>query len=140
MNWKGLGLPTGIFLGSFAFTLTLRCLRPDLHTARAGLVDLAMMDCFCLGEKLPPHLSWYPVLKSVPVLHPWALHHVGRDPTFGLDVGTGFNISSALLFAYECLFAAAAAWRVGRQRVWLAILAPVLLESAGNGASLIFGL
>jgi len=36
MNWKGLGLPTGIFLGSFAFTLTLRCLRPDLHTARAG--------------------------------------------------------------------------------------------------------
>jgi len=49
-------------------------------------------------------------------------------------VGTGFNISSALLSAYECLFAAAAAWRVGRQRVWLAILAPVLLESAGNGA------
>src|ERR1700682_5917602 len=33
-DWKGLRLPACIFLGAFAFTLTLRSLRPDILSVR----------------------------------------------------------------------------------------------------------
>ena len=134
-SWKDLRLPAGIFLASFAFTLTLRCLRPDISGVRDGTVDLSLLASFCQGEKLPPTLVWYPPLhlSQYYMFGQYAMSVVTR--LLGLDIGTGFNLSSALLAAFDCFLAAAAAWRIGRQRLWLTLLAPVLMEGAATGAS-----
>lgn len=134
-DWKGLLLPTCIFLGSFAFTLTLRCLRPDILAVRDGVPDLCLMSCFCMGEKVPPTLIWCPPfhLSQYYVLGHYAMSIVTR--LFGLDVGLGFNLSSALLSAFDCFIAAAAAWRISRQKIWITILAPILMECSTTGAT-----
>jgi len=138
VNWKGLRLPTGIFLASFAFTLTLRAIRPDIMQLRDGIIDLGLMSSYCLGEKVPPPMSWYP---DLPFCHYYALGHYGMSVLtrlLGLDVGTGFNLSSALLSAFDCFIVAAAAWRISRQKIWIAILAPILMEGASTGATAYF--
>jgi hypothetical protein len=135
LEWRGLRLPTGIFLASFAFTLGLRALSPDIIGLRDGVVDLSLLSSFCMGEKVPPTLIWYPPLHLAQY---YALGHYAMSVVtrlLGVDVGTGFNLSSALLSAFDCLLAAAAAWRLTRQKLWAALLAPVLLEGAATGAT-----
>ncbi len=134
-NWKGLRLPTGIFLASFAFTLTLRALKPDICDVRDGIPDLGLMASFCLGEKVPPPISWDP---DLPLSHYYTLGHYAMSVVtrlLGVDVGTGFNLSTALLSAFDCFIAAAAAWRISRQKVWITLLSPVLFEGASTGAT-----
>jgi hypothetical protein len=53
----------------------------------------------------------------------------------GTDIGTGFNLSSALVSAFDCFIAAAVAWRISRQNIWITLLAPVLMEGASTGAT-----
>ena len=134
-RWRRLGLPIGVFLASFAFTLTLRALRPDILTTRDGVVDLSLLASFCQGEKVPPSLIWYP---PVHLAHYYAFGHYAMSVLtrlLGLDVGTGFNLSSALLGALNCVVVAGTAWRVGGQKFWITILAPILLECAATGAT-----
>lgn len=133
LDWKGFRLPTFIFLGSFAFTLFLRALIPDVYKVPDGVVDLSLMSTFCMGEKVPPPLNWFPLIH---LSHYYALGHYAMSVVtrlLGLDNGTGFNLSAALLSAFDALLAAAAAWRIGRQKLWITILAPILLECASNG-------
>jgi hypothetical protein len=134
-TWRGLGLPTGVFLAAFAFTLMLRGLHPDIPTMRDGVVDLSLLASFLQGEKVPPHLIWYaPVILS----HYYVFGHYAMSVLtrlFGVDVGTGFNLSSALLGALNCVLAAGTAWRVGGQKIWITILAPILMECAATGAT-----
>jgi hypothetical protein len=135
VNWKGFRLPTGIFLASFAFTLTQRALRPDILGVRDGIPDLGLMASFCLGAKVPPPISWYP---DLPLSHYYALGHYAMSVLtrlLGLDVGTGFNLSSALLSAFDYFIAAAAAWRISRQKVWITLLAPLLMAGSATGAT-----
>ena len=134
-DWRVLALPVGIFLCAFAFTLSLRALRPDIISVRDGVVDLSLLASFCMGEKLPPPLIWY---SPVPLSHYYAFGQYAMSVLtrlLGLDVGTGFNLSTALLGALDCVLAAAAAWRIGGQKIWIAILAPVLMECAATGAT-----
>ncbi len=134
-NREGLLLPAGIFLVSFAFTLCLRALRPDIVGIHDGVVDLSLMSCFCMGETVPPTLIWYPPLHLAQY---YAFGHYAMSVVtrlLGLDVGTGFNLSSALFSSLDCLLAAAIAWRLGRQKLWITLLAPVLVECGATGAT-----
>jgi hypothetical protein len=135
LNWKGLRLPTAIFLASFAFTLTQRAFRPDLTATRDAIPDLGLMASFCFGDKVPPPISWAP---DLPLSRYYILDHYGMSVLtrlLGIDVGTGFNLSSALLSAFDCLLTAAAAWRISRQKIWITILAPILTLGAATGAT-----
>lgn len=134
-QWKGLKLPTGIFLGAFAFTLALRALKPNIFDVSSGVYDLPLIASFCMGQKLPPSFSWFPN------------HDIGQYYTFvhysasvltrllNVNVGTGFNLSSALLSAWICFATAAIAWTVSRHSVWITIVAAVLVECAANGTN-----
>ncbi len=134
-DWKGLRLPTSIFLGAFAFTVAQHLLKPDIVAMRDGVVDLCLMSCFCGGETVPPTFNWNPPfhLSQYYVLGHYAISVLTR--LFGLDIGTGFNLSSALLSAFDCVIAAAAAWVISRKRIWITILAAVLVECAATGAT-----
>ena len=55
-HWRQLRLPIGLFLVTFACTLTLRALRPDIVSRRDGTIDLSLMASFCMGQKVPPPL------------------------------------------------------------------------------------
>ena len=60
-SWKGLRLPGAVFLAAFAFTLTIKCLQPDINFYfTEGLTDTNRILNFCLGDKLPPTDSWLP--------------------------------------------------------------------------------
>ena len=134
-NWKGLRLPAGIFLAAFAFTLAQRALRPDLTAVRDAIPDLGLMASFCLGDKVPPPISW---ASDLPLSRYYILGHYGISVLtrlLGVDVGTGFNLSSALLSAFDYLLAAAAAWRISRQKIWITVLAPILMAGAATGAT-----
>jgi hypothetical protein len=135
VNWRGLRLPTALFLIAFTFTLGLRSLRPDILASRDGIQDFCMMSCFCVGEKVPPTLNWYPPfhLSQYYILGQYGISVLTR--LFGLDLGTGFNVSSALLSAFDCLIVAGTAWRISRQKIWITVLAAVLVECAANGAT-----
>jgi len=134
-RWKGLRLPTGIFLVAFACTLTLRALKPSILNVSSGNYDMTLISSFCMGHRLPAAYSWFP---------PYTL---GQYYTFvhysasvltrllDVDVGTGFNLSSALLSAWMCFAYAAIAWVVSRQSCWITIAAAVLTECAANGSS-----
>lgn len=134
-NWKGLRLPTGIFLVAFAFTLLLRAVKPDILFVSSGTYDLTIFSSFCMGEKLPPAYSWCPPYT---IGGYYAFQHYCASVLtrlFNLDVGTGFNISSALLSAWICFAIAAAAWVISRRSVWITIVAAVLTECAANGTN-----
>ena len=134
-KWKGLRLPTGIFLVAFAFTLFLRALKPNIFAVSSGNYDLPVIASFCMGEKVPPSFCWFPPYNLGQY---YTFVHYGASVLIRLlnvDVGTGFNLSSALLSAWICFATAAIAWRVSRQRAWIAILAAVLVECAANGTT-----
>ena len=135
LAWRKLALPTGIFLAAFAFTLTLRALRPNVLRASSGTYDLSLVSSYCMGSTVPP-----PYIAFVPHTfgHYYALIHYAASiliRLFGLDIGTGINLAGALVSAWICVLMAAIAWRIGRQRTGLTILAAVLVECASNGSN-----
>ena len=133
--WRGLRLPTGIFLGSFAFTLFLRFLTPDISAARDGIYDLQFISSFCMGQSLPVESTWIPPL---PLIYYYAFGHYGSSlliRLFGLDLGTGFNVSAALVSAWIYFLTAAIAWQIGRRKRWITILAPILVACAATGST-----
>jgi hypothetical protein len=134
-KWRGLKLPTGIFLASFAFTLALRALKPNIFNVSSGVYDLPLISSFCMGHKLPPGFSWFP---PYPVGQYYTFVHYSASVLIRLlnvNVGTGFNLSSALLSAWLCFVTSAIAWRVSQRSVWITIMAAVLIECAANGSS-----
>ena len=134
-NWRLLRLPTGIFLGSFVFTLLLRALKPDISQVRDGILDLHLIANDCMGGTLPATSTWLPPVKLTGY---YAFPHYGASVLirlFGLDLGTGYNISVALLSAFILFLSAAVAWRLSGQRRWVTILMPVLTACATTGST-----
>lgn len=134
-KWRGLRLPTGIFLASFAFTLFLRFLTPDIAQVRDGIYDLQFISSFSMGQSLPPESTWIPPLK---LIYYYSFGHYGSSVLirlFGLDIGTGFNVSAALVSAWIYFLSAAIAWQISRGKRWITILAPVLVACAANGST-----
>ncbi len=134
-KWRRLRLPTILFLACFSFTLFLRFLKPDIAGARDGIYDLQFISSFCMGQTLPVESTWIPPLK---LIYYYAFGHYGSSVLirlFGFDIGTGFNVSSALISAWIYFLTAAVAWQVGRRRLWITILAPILVACAATGSS-----
>jgi hypothetical protein len=134
-NWRRLRLPAIIFLASFAFTLFLRFLKPDIAGARDGIYDLQFVATFLTGQTLPAESVFIPPL---PLIYYYPFGHYACSVLirlFGLDLGTGFNVSGALLSAWIYFLVAGVAWQVGRRRRWLTILSPILVACGATGAS-----
>jgi hypothetical protein len=135
LDWKKLGLPAIIFLVAFAFTLAQRALKPDILQASSGTYDLTLLSSFCMGSTVPPAYSLFPP-HSIAQYYTF-LPYSGSVLTrlLNLDVGTGFNLSAALVSAWTCQIMAGIAWRLSRQKMWITILAALLVECAANGSS-----
>jgi len=134
-KWRALRLPAIIFVASFAFTLFLRFLKPDIAGVRDGIYDLQFISCFCMGQSLPVESTWIPPLK---LIFYYAFGHYGSSVLirlFGFDLGTGFNVSAALVSAWIYFLTAAVAWQISRRKLWITLLAPILVACAATGST-----
>ena len=135
VNWRVFRLPTGIFLGAFAFTLLLRALRPDISVVRDGILDLHLIANYCMGGTLPATSTWLPPVQLTGY---YAFQHYGASVLIrllGIDIGTGFNVASALVSAEVLFLCGAIAWRLSRQRAWVSILTVILTACAATGST-----
>jgi hypothetical protein len=133
-SWRDLWLPLAIFLLSFAFTFFIRSIEPDILPSSDGLADLNLIANFMKGETLPPTDGWMPPFKLQ--YYYTFTHYCASVLTrlLGVDIGTGYNLSHALVSAFTCFAAAAVAWRI-TGRVWITLLLPFIIESAATGSS-----
>jgi hypothetical protein len=134
-RWRGLRLPTAIFLVSFAFTLFLRFLKPDIARVRDGIYDMQFISGFCMGQSLPVESTWIPPIK---LIYYYAFGHYGSSVLirlFGFDLGTGFNVSAALVSAWIYLLIAGIAWQIGRRKLWITLVTPILTACAATGSA-----
>lgn len=133
-SWDGMRFPIGIFLGSFAFTFFIRCLEPDVLASSDGLADLNLIANFCRGETLPPTDGWMPPykLEYYHTFHHYAASILTR--LLRVDIGTGYNLSHALVSAFTCYVAAACAWRI-TGKMWIPIAMVFIIESSATGSS-----
>lgn len=135
VNWRLLGLPTATFLVSFAFTLAIRGLKPDIEAVRDGQLDVHLVADYLMGGALPPVSTWLPPFRQCSY---YSFEHYGASVLirlFGFHLGTGFNVASALLAAFIFQIIAAIAWRLGGHKVWIVILCVVLTASAMTGST-----
>jgi hypothetical protein len=134
-KWRGVILPAAIFLSVFTFALGLRALIPDISVSRDGLCDIGIVSSFCLGDKLPPIDSWLPYYRDA--YYYAFIEYAGSVVIriLGVDVGTGYNISVALVEANICFAGAAAAWRLSRGKVWVTVAMAFLIQAAATGSS-----
>ncbi|MCE0498024.1 MAG: hypothetical protein LV481_08785 [Methylacidiphilales bacterium] len=134
-SWRGLLLPTVVFLGSFAFVLFVRSLRPTVVSDSDGVAECNLISNYLFGETLPPTESWMPPYKST---HYHTLMYYPASVMirmFHLDIGTGYNMACAVLSTLICYLASAVAYQLSRGKVWLTLLMPLLIESTGTGCS-----
>jgi len=132
---KALRLPSVVFLGALAFSISLRMIRPDITDDRDGVYDLGLISNFLYGQTLPVESAWLPPIK---LLYYYFLPHYGASLLIrflNVDVGTGYNLSTALLAAYIYFFSAAISWHLSRGRVWVVLLILFLTACAATGAS-----
>jgi hypothetical protein len=139
-SWAGLRLPTGIFLGSFAFVLYIKSLHPDIGTNSEALADLNRMLDYCYGETLPPTDSWLP-----PYNHQWYYSFMMYGASvvkrmFFLDLGTGYNISFALFIALIFVAGAGAAYYVSGRKMWVTLTTLFFIIATFTGGSAIIDL
>jgi hypothetical protein len=133
--WRTMRFPALLFLAAFAFTFALRAIRPDIIDARDGAPDLGVMANFLYGQTLPAESTWLPPIKMI---NYYCLEHYGASlltRLFGVDIGTGFNLSVALLSAYLYFLSGAVAWHLGRGKIWIVVLTLVLTAGAATGTS-----
>jgi hypothetical protein len=134
-RWRFLRVPTFIFLLSFTLTLLLKCLKPDIEPVTDGILDLSLISNFCMGQTLPVDSTWVPPIKF---LYYYGFPHYAASVLirlFTLDMGTGFNVSAALLSAFIYFCAAAVAWRIGQHKMWITLLVILLVACATTGST-----
>ena len=133
--WRVMRLPALLFLGAFTFTLGLRFFWPAVATAQDGPGDLAIMAAFLHGQTLPAEGAW---MSSVKMESYYSFGHYGAallTRLLGVEPGTGFNLSEALLAAYIYFIAGGLAWQLSRGKLWITLLCMVLTASAATGIS-----
>jgi hypothetical protein len=128
-------LPSAVFLGTFAFTFAVRCMRPDIDYTSDGISDLNMINNFSQGQTLPPPDSWMPPLRFEWYydLQHYAASVVER--LLAVKIGVAYNVSHALLSALICVVGAGAAHRISGGKLWVTLAVPFLIESAATGSS-----
>ncbi len=132
--WRSMRLPSLLFASLFAFAVVLRMAVPNIADCRDGISDLGVVDDFLFGQTLPPDSTWLPPVKLV---YYYYLEHYAASlliRLLGVDPGTGFNLSCALLSTYIWFLMGAGGWILGRGRLWIALLMPVLAVCTANGS------
>jgi len=132
-HWRFLWKPAVVFLLAFTIPFLLRCLKPDIGEMRDGPLDEFLLSSFTMGDKLPPDSNWMPGFK---LMYYYDFQHYAASVLlrlFDLDPGTGFNLGSALLSGFILFCAGGIAWRLGRQRLWIAILVVLMTATAMTG-------
>jgi hypothetical protein len=137
-SWKGLTLPSVLFLGSFLFCFAIRCMEPDVNFYNTeGLTDLNRILDFCLGDKIPPTDCWLP---PYPHAGYYTFMQYGASVLkrlLGVDIGTSYNVAFALVNALTLLACAAAAYGLSRYRAWVAILTLLVVAGGFTGSTVI---
>ena len=133
-------LPGAVFLAAFAFTFGVRCLHSDISFTSDDLSDLNMINNFSQGQTVPPTDTWMPPFRFEWYydLQHYAASIVGR--LLAVKIGVACNISHALLSAFTCVAAAAAAHRISGGKMWVTLAVPFLIESSATGTSAYFAL
>lgn len=134
--WKRLWFPSLLFVGAFTFTLAIKCLQPDVNFYNTeGLTDLSRIVDFTLGDKLPPQDSWLP-----PYPHDgyYTFMHYGASVLKRLlfiDVGTAYNVGTALLNSLELMVCAAVGYSLSNYRRWVAVLMLIVVAGGFTGST-----
>ena len=135
-SWKGLGLPSILFVGIFGFALTVKCVEPDVNFyCTEGLTDLTRILDFCLGDKVPPTDCWLPPYEHSGY---YTFMQYGASVLKRLlfvDIGTAYNLGSALVSALTMLACAAAAHTISRYRNWVAVITLIVLAGGFTGST-----
>jgi hypothetical protein len=135
-SWKGLVFPSILFLVIFSFTLAVKCVEPDVNFyCTEGLTDLNRILDFCLGDTVPPTDCWLPPYKHVGY---YTFMHYGTSVLkrlLAVDIGTAYNLGSALLNALAMLATAAAAHTLSRFRKWVAVVTAIVMMGGWTGST-----
>ncbi len=128
-------LPSAVFLLSFAFTLAVRYIQPNIDYTSDGISDLNMVNNYSQGQTLPPPDCWMP-----PFRYEWyyGLQHYAAsalERLLDVKIGIAYNVAHALLSALICVVGAAAAFRISAGKVWITLAVPFLIESTATGVS-----
>jgi hypothetical protein len=135
-SWEGLKLPSILFVILFTFCLALKCISPDIPNWTEGAHDMSRVLEYCLGEKVPPTDIWMPPYVSAAY---YSYQHYGASVLtrlFSVDIGTGYNLSFALLAALTGLIGAGAGYSVSGKRAWVAIATALVLMAGSTGAAI----
>ena len=132
-DWRELWKPSVLFAIAFAIPLTIRCFMPQIGQVRDGIMDLAIIQSFCMGDTLPPESSWLPGFHTG--FYYDFTHYAASVAIrlFNLDLGTGFNVMSALLAGLILFCTGAIAFNVSGQRLWIALLVVLMTACAMDG-------
>jgi hypothetical protein len=134
-SWRLMRVPTATFLTCFAFTLGVRALKPDIDPVRDGRLDVHLIADYLMGGTLPPVSTWLPPFRQY---FYYSFEHYGASVMirlFGFDLGTGFNVASALLSAFILFTIGAIACRLGGHRRWIVGVSVLLTASAMTGST-----
>lgn len=135
-SWKGLVFPSVLFLIVFSFTLAVKCVEPEVNFyCTEGLTDLNRILDFCLGDTVPPTDSWLPPYKHTGY---YTFMHYGTSVLkrlLSVDIGTAYNLGSALLNALTMLATAAGAYTISRFRKWVAVFTLVIMLGGFTGST-----
>ena len=133
--WKSLRLPIALFVPTFLLCFSIKCFEPDVNFFNTeGLTDLNRILDFCLGDTVPPQDCW---LAPYPHVGYYTFMHYGASVLkrlFFVDIGTAYNVSSALVSSLNLLACAAAAYTLGRFRPLIAVLTLVVLAGGFTGS------
>lgn len=132
-SWEGLRFPSILFVATFTFVLILKCASPDIPNYTEGAVDLTRVLNYCMGEKVPPTDCWMPPYDYGGY---YTFQHYGASVLtrlFSVDVGTGLNLSFALLLALLCQMGAGTAFSITGNK-WIAVITVFILLAGSSGS------
>jgi hypothetical protein len=133
--WKSLRLPIALFLPAFLLCFSIKCLQPNINFYNTeGLTDLNRILDFCLGDTVPPQDCWLPPYPHVGYYTFMQYGASVLKRLFFVDVGTAYNVSSALVSSLNMLAGAAAAYTLGRFRPLIAVCTLVVLAGGFTGS------
>jgi len=134
--WAKLRLPSGLFVGTFFFVLSIKCMQPNVNFyCTEGLTDLNRILDFSLGEKVPPPDCWLP---PYPHSGYYTFMHYGASVLqrlFNLNIGTAYNLGSVLLNSLVLLACAAVAHSLSNGRAWVAVLMLIVMLGGFTGST-----
>jgi hypothetical protein len=131
-SWKGLILPSILFVLIFTFTLGLKCLSPDIPNYTEGTGNMTRVLNYCLGGTLPQTDSWLPPYDYGGYYSFQQYGAAIMKRLFFLDLGTAYNLGFAFLTAWTCLVGVGVAHSISG-KTWIALATALVLLAGFTG-------